>query len=188
MAEHSLRPLTALGDEAPRAATIGQVRLAENPDLALASVAARRAAALAETAQAILGDALPRPGESAGAGPVRALWTGPEQWLFEAPFQTYEDLAGTLKSAFGDAASVTEQSDAWAAFEIRGDASVEMLARLSMADAARMTGGAATRTLIEHMGCLLICRAPGRAFTLLGARSSAASLFHALTAAARAVA
>ena len=55
---------------------------------------------------------------------------------------------------------------------------------LSGADTRRMQAGSATRTAIHHMHCVIVCRASGTDFTILGPRSSAASLHHALAAAA----
>ena len=91
--------------------------------------------------------------------------------------------AATLAAAVGAAASVTDQSDAYVRFDLEGERLLDMLARLSAAD-SRMDAGAAVRTPIHHMLCLLVCREPGTRFTIYGPRSSAASLHHALTAAA----
>jgi hypothetical protein len=44
--------------------------------------------------------------------------------------------------------------------------------------------GSATRTMIEHLGCFVVIRAPGH-LSVIGPRSSAASIFHALETAAR---
>jgi sarcosine oxidase, subunit gamma len=65
---------------------------------------------------------------------------------------------------------------------------VDVLERLAPVDSREMETGAATRTVIEHIGCHLICREAGAAFTVMGARSFAGSLHHALLAAAKSVA
>lgn len=63
-----LTPICALGGTTPRVATFGAVRMAENPDLVLTSVAGS-------------GLDLPGPGQFANG----AFWTGPDQWMLERP-------------------------------------------------------------------------------------------------------
>jgi sarcosine oxidase subunit gamma len=111
---------------------------------------------------------------------------GVDQYLVEATPDTgsRKSAATRLAAALGAAASVTDQSDAYVRFDLEGDRVAGMLERLSAADNAGMDAGAAVRTPIHHMLCLLICREPGRRFTVYGPRSSAESLHHALTAAA----
>ena len=72
--------------------------------------------------------------------------------------------------------------------KLEADQATAILMRLTMLDVAAMQPGQGARSLIEHLGCLLICREAGRRFTLLGPRSSAGSLHHALTTAAASVA
>ena len=185
---HDLAPLTALGASEPRVDEIGSVRIAEVTDVALASLARRRAAtdAFDRAARDLIDADLPGPGRSAGGGEWTAHWTGPDQWLLEAPFDAHEDIAREVKAAFGDEASVTEQTDGWARFDLSGDC-LPLLERLTPLDTAAMVSGSVSRTVIEHLGCLLICReAPGR-WSVLGPRSAAGSLHHALTQGARAL-
>ena len=59
-----------------------------------------------------------------------------------------------------------------------------MLERLSAADTRLMQGGAAVRTPIHHMLCVLVRRDAYISFTIYGPRASAQSLHHALTATA----
>lgn len=187
---HDLAPLTPLGGTVPRTDTVGRVTITEIADRAIASLACRRGQqeALAKAATALFGCDLPGPGQSVHSGDWGIIWTGPDQWFVEAPFATHENIAARLKAAFGQAASVTEQSDAWGPFDISGDGVLEVLKRLVPVDTAAMASGAATRTIAEHIGCHVICRAAGQHFTLMGARSFATSLHHALMAAARSVA
>lgn len=177
----SLTPTTALGGAAPFDQTIGAIHIIEVADPQMASLAMRRGqgAAFKKAASTHLGP-LPDPGQShaKGKGKARTLWMGPDQYLVE-------DMdAAKLASAFGGSAAVTDQSDAWARFDIGGQDVLAMLERLSNTDSRRMQDGAATRTAIHHMHCVIICRAAGTQFTVLGPRSSAASLHHALVAAA----
>ncbi len=187
---HSLAPVTPLGGTVAVTETVGTITIAEVTDRALASLACRldQDAAFAGHVEALFGTTLPGPGTWVRSGDWGLIWTGPGQWFVEAPFATHEDIAARLKSAFGATASVTEQSDAWAPFDLAGPDVLAMLERLAPVDTRSMATGAATRTVIEHIGCHLICREAGTAFTVMGARSFAGSLHHALKAAALSVA
>ena len=173
----SLTPTTALGDTIPFDETIGGNRIREVSDDVMASLAMLKGKAAASQ----LGD-MPAPGHAAGyAGGDKhtsTVWMGPDQYLVEGTD------AVTLAAAFGTSAAVTDQSDAWVRFDVTGGNVVAMLERLSGADTRRMQAGSATRTAIHHMHCVIVCRAGGTDFTILGPRSSAASLHHALVAAA----
>jgi len=184
---HDLAPLTALGGSTPATDTIGPVTLAESPDWALASVAARLGqeescrAALA----AALGGAAPAIAAHMQGPDLGAFWTGPDIWMVEAPHHSHESLAAVLKAQLGDCASVTEQSDAWVRFDFGGEGLEQVFVRLCNLDLARMAAGSARRSVIEHLGCYVIRRADG--VHVYGPRSAARSLHHALTSAARAV-
>ncbi|MGC2856249.1 sarcosine oxidase subunit gamma [Novispirillum sp. DQ9] len=181
-----LTPLTALGRFEPRVDTVGSLCIAERPDVALASLARRRDKDTA-AAETFLGVALPGVATWAGKDPFGVFWTGPGQWMVEAPFASHEDLAALLKHAVGDAASITEQTDAWVRFDVSGATTPALFERLCPLDLARLATGAAQRTTIEHLGCFVLCREAGRSYTVLGPRSSAASLHHALLTAARSI-
>ena len=184
MADHRLKPLSALGREFLSVETIGPVTLAEDMDTALASLASRRGreAEVADLATQA-GIPLPGPGQAAAQGLWGAFWVGPEMWMVEAPHGSHEDIAAHLKPIFGEAASITEQTDAWARFEVTGPLP-PLFERLCNLDLWRFGSGSATRTMIEHLGVYAIRRAPNR-MTLLGPRSSADALHHALVTAAR---
>lgn len=174
---HSLSALTPLGASIPKTDQIGTITLTEVTDRALASVTCRTASMTAfHTAAAVIGLTLPQAGHWVD-GKQAAIWTGVDQWLIDAPYGP--DLAHDLKSVFGDSASITEQSDAWARFDISGAAQVDLLERLCPAPSRRMKVGMATRSTVEHIGCLLICDADR--FRMMCARSYAGSLHHALT-------
>jgi sarcosine oxidase subunit gamma len=104
-----------------------------------------------------------------------------------APIASHEDIAGIVKAAVGDAASVTEQTDGWVRFEITGERCRALFELLCNVDIQRMDAGQATRTQIEHLGTFVLCQTPGTAYSLLTLRSAAASLQHALEAAATAI-
>ena len=179
-----LKPLSALGREFLSVETIGPVTLSEDMDTALASLASRRGreAEVAELA-AQAGIPLPGPGQAGSEGAWGAFWVSPEMWMVEAPYGTHEDIAAHVKPIFGEAASITEQTDAWARFEVTGPLQ-PLFERLCNLDLDRFGPGSATRTVIEHLGTYAIRRAPNR-MTLLGPRSSADSLHHALVTTAR---
>lgn len=182
--EHGLKPLCALGGAAPKAVTIGPVTITERADVALASLAPRRGHEDALRAKAAgIGLPLPGPAEALAGRPWGAVWLTPEIWLVEAPFETHEDIAGHLKPVFGEAASITEQTDAWVRLDVTGDDLPRLFERLCAVDLATRPDGFATRTVIEHLGVTLIRRGAG-VVTLYGPRSSAGSLLHALEVAA----
>ena len=183
----SLTAMTALGGDAARDEVIGGIRISEITDTDLASMAVRRGGGGdVETASVKMFGGLPAAGGSLSKGGDSIIWMGVEQYLVEAAPDTGSRKSATtrLAAALGAAASVTDQSDAYVRFDLEGDRVAGMLERLSAADNAGMDAGAAVRTPIHHMLCLLICREPGRRFTVYGPRSSAESLHHALTAAA----
>ena len=178
-----LEPLTPLGHSAPETTTIGPVTITERTDTALASLAIRlgRAADVAAIAHQF-GIPLPKPGHHA-TDTLSAFWLAPDMWMIEAPFATHEDIRAHLLQHFNDAASITEQTDAWVRFDVTSDTLPALMERLSNFDLAKAADNAATRTVIDHLGCYLIKRSPTEV-TLYGPRSSAHSLHHALTTAA----
>nr|WP_245218847.1 sarcosine oxidase subunit gamma [Rubellimicrobium aerolatum] len=182
-----MKPLSALGREFLAVESIGPVTVAEVMDVALASLAARRGQeAVVGAAAAQAGIPLPPPGRAEVGAVCGAFWVSPEMWFLEAPFATHEDVVAHLRPVFGEAASITEQTDAWARLNVTGPLG-PLFERLCNLDLGRFEPGSATRTVIEHVGCYAIRRAPER-MTVLGPRSMAGSLHHALTVAARSVA
>jgi sarcosine oxidase subunit gamma len=159
------------------------VTVAEQPDVALASLAERAGGAerVASLAQDLTGHPPPGPRHIGGSpGGMQLMWTGPGQWLVLAPFATFETLAETLAARLTGAASVTEQTDGWVCIALTGPGSIAVLERSCALDTARMTAGMADRTGLDHMNVFVICDQPGEAYRILGARSSALSLFEAL--------
>lgn len=186
MLEPHISALTALAKPAPVVDCFPGLTIRENPDVALASVARRHGyeAEFAAASKAYFGFDLPAPGKHCEIAPWGAFWTGAEQWFLEAPFVGHEDIAAHIKPALGASASVTEQTDAWGRFDLEGEAVLAVLERLCPLDVRTMKSGVATRSLIEHLGCFVICRAEGIFFSVLCPRSASASLHHALRTAA----
>lgn len=183
----SLMALTALGAREPLTVTHGALTIAERNDVALASVAARkgRMSDLVKAAKAA-GVPLPGPATQEAGTPYSTFWVAPEMWFVEAPFATHELIAEILKSALGDGASITEQTDAWVAFDLAAADLSPVLERLCNVDFGTVATGYATRTVMEHLGVYLVKHGPGAA-RIYGPRSSADSLLHALETTARAL-
>lgn len=172
---------TALGLPEPAQETLGAFTIRENVGVALASLALRR-----DTPQpSPFGLALPGPGEWVAGDSFAAFWTGPGQWMVEAPGPE-RDIASEL-STVAPGCSVTEQTDSWVVYEITsnagGAAVTRLLEKLVNVDAGRVRPGYATRTGLEHMSIFVIRRSDER-LAVLGMRSAAGSLWHALTHAA----
>lgn len=182
-----LHALTALGQRAAQTRIIGPFCIAERFDVALASLAVRRGceAEVAAAAQAI-GLPLSAPARAAAGTACAAFWIAPGMWMIEAPFSSHEDIVAYLKPVFGDAASITEQTDAWVRFDLSAPDLAQLLERLCNVDFPQMPDGFAARTVIEHTGCYLIRRSVGEV-TFYGPRSSAGSLLHALEVASASV-
>ncbi len=182
-----LKPLTALGNDAPEVLTFGTFIITERFDVALASVALRRGREkdLAKAAKS-LGLPLPPASMATGGSTFSAFWMTPEMWMVEAAFATHDDIAGHLKLALGEAASVTEQTDAWVRFDISAVNLTPLMERLSNLDLTTLPDGFASRTVIEHLGVYLIKRSDTE-ITLYGPRASAKSLVHALEVTAKSV-
>lgn len=182
-----LAAMSPLGGATPFAETIGALRITERMDVALASLAVRRGCeeALAAAAAAL---GLPLPGPARReAGPVlAAFWTAPGQWFVEAPYASHADIVAALRPALGAAAALTEQTDGWVRLELGAADLAPLLERLCNLDFRAAPDGFATRTVIEHVGVYLLRHGAGEV-TLLGPRSSAGSLLHAITTAARAI-
>jgi sarcosine oxidase subunit gamma len=187
---HDLAPLTALGGTAPKRDTIGTVEIVEITDLALASVAARlgRERDCLESLTNLLGARPPSPGTSISGADYSAFWMGPDQWMLWTRYQGNENIAQDLRAGLGAFASVTEQTDGWACFDVSGTGTFDLFERLCPVPVRRMASGTAQRTTIHHMGCCVICLDAGRAYRVHGARSSAGALHHALCTAATSIA
>lgn len=184
MLTHRLKPLPPLGRSLSASDAAGPVTITESMDTALASLAIRRGRedeVRAHAAEA--GVPLPSPGGAASQGTWTTFWVSPEMWFVEAPYASHEDIVAHLKTHFGDAVSLTEQTDAWVRLEVTGHLQ-PLFERLCNLDLPRFGPGSATRTVIEHLGVYAIRRGP-EVMTILGPRSSAGSLYNAFSAAAR---
>jgi sarcosine oxidase subunit gamma len=179
---HNLTAITPLGGASAQIDSHGTATCTEVTDLALASVAARlgHEKACAAALKTILGTDAPGPGKSAMGDPYTAVWMGPEQWIIGASFSTHEDIEDQMKAALKDAASVTEQSDMWCGYDLSGTGLQSVMELLCNINIRAMAPGDATRTAIHHLGCIVVCGDPDGFFRIIGPRSSAGSLHHAI--------
>ncbi|MBA84504.1 sarcosine oxidase subunit gamma [Thalassobius sp. S69A] len=173
-----LTPITALGGPAARVASFGSVSLTENTGLALASLAGA-----ADVAP--MGLDLPPVGGAVSAGGYGAFWTGPSQWMIEAAGRAETDFAAALQAQAPDCV-VTEQTDGFVCFEITapGAGLTGLLQKLVNLDPKTLGPGRAVRTGLEHMTVFLIRRSDTQ-LAVIGMRSLAETLWHALSVAAR---
>ena len=186
---HKLKPLTPLGAVEPQVDAFPGLLISERSDRALASLAARQGseAQAASAAEGLTGFALPESAQHASGGDYMAWWMGPDLWMIDAPHDSHEGLAGMVKGAVGDAASVVEQTDGWCRFDVDGNRALEVFERLCNANLRTAKAGAAVRTSMEHLGVFVLCLEASKTFAVIGPRSSAASLHHALVAMAKSV-
>ena len=180
-----LHSLTPLGAEKPRVTMVGDTCIAEHVGFALASVTARAggAAATKKALAKIINQPAPEAGQFVG-GDIAAFWTGPEQWFLQAPFASHEDIENFCGASFAGHASVVEITDGWCRFVLSGPHILRILSLLCAIDIRQFAPGAAMRTSIEHLGCFVL-RVAEDEIQILGPRSSAGSLHHALCAAAK---
>ena len=184
---HGLKAVSPLGGFEPQVDAFTGLLIREVTDRALASLGARQGSedAVKSAAASYLGGALPEPASWNANGEFAAWWMGPDLWMISAPHDNHELLAGELKEAVGEAGSVVEQTDGWCRFDMEGSRCFDVLERLCNANIRAGKPGDATRTSMEHLGVFLLCHEAGQKYSIVGPRSSAGSLHHALVAAAQ---
>lgn len=161
---------------------LGDNRILERDDLVLVSVATPLGgdAALADALSSAFSLDAPSPTRTAANGDVLAIRTTPDQILLALPRRS-PDPAGEAQARLGGAGYTTDQSDVWVVLEISGPdtlAALERVCPLNL-DSDRFPNGAAARTVMEHMGALIV-RLERDRFLLMSASSSAASFLHAV--------
>lgn len=120
---------------------------------------------------------LPGPVE-ATLSPLLVLPLGRGQWLMQGECPDITAISAQV--------CVTDQSDAWCAFQLGGEAVPALLERLVAPAPSNYISGRAVRTQIEHIGCWVV-GLDNNEWQILGPRSSAESLFDALKSAAETV-
>ncbi len=186
---HKLKAISPLGSTKPVVETFPGLSIAEATDRALASISVRSGqdAEFFGRAAVILGFDLPQPGGAVAGAVFSAFWIGPDSWMIDADYKTHERIAFDLKDVLQETASVVEQTDGWCRFDVTGNAACDLFERLCNVDIRAMKTNQATRCALHHIGCYIWCHTSGAEFSILGPRSSARSLHHALTEAARTV-
>lgn len=159
---------------------IGENQIVERDDLALVSIATPLGgdAALAKALDSGWGLTMPEPTVSSVAQDIRAIRTGPDQLILIFPHAT-PDARAFVQAKIGEAGYTTDQTDVWVALEISGPDTLAALERLCPLDVARFAEGGSARTVMEHMGAMIV-HLSGDRFLLLSASSSAQSFLHAV--------
>lgn len=157
---------------------IGENRILERADLAIVSVATPLdgESALQAALQNGWGLSIPAPGSSTVSGDTRAVWTAPDQLLLVFPHAT-PDANAAVQQTLGGTGYTTDQTDVWVILEISGPQTLSALERLCPLDAAHFPDGGAARTVMHHMGALIV-RLGTERFLLMSASSSAQSFLH----------
>lgn len=180
MPDYQLIPRTAFGDDQALVTEIGAAKLTERPDFSIASVSSR-------AGQGDISSALTK-GDSVGVSQFVhtddrcVFWTGPDQWFVMGDHATEENLAQSLSADLGSASTITKQNDGWVVFDLTGDNLNNVLERLCLINLAAFSAGSVQRTVIEHIGCYVLCLDKNTTYRLLCGRSYAVSFAHAIIA------
>jgi len=160
----------------------GDLHLREMTDLALVSLAIPLGgeAAVKKAIKSAYKLEMPDSGRSAATKSHRLIRIAPDQAMLA--FATDAALAEPeVQIALKGTCYTTNQTDAWVALSINGPdvrRALERLCPIDLDDAA-FPGNSAVRTVMEHMGSMII-RTDQDAFMLLSASSSAGSFLHAV--------
>ena len=123
---------------------------------------------------------LPSVAKSSYSGNLTLRWLRPNTWLVEEPYYEVDMLEKKIKKNVGIFGSVVNQSDAWCLFDLNGPCCPKILERLCNVDIDSMAEGDISSTKIEHLSCLIICKKEQVEYRIMGPRSAAGSLYHAI--------
>ena len=159
---------------------IGANRIKERDDLALVSIATPLGGndALETAIRNAWSLDMPTPTQTTTSGDTRAIRTSPDQMLLVFPHAT-PDANSVVQGKLGGAGYTTDQTDSWVVLDIAGPDTMAALERLCPLDLARFNVGTSGRTVMEHMGALIV-RTGETDFLLMSASSSAQSFLHAV--------
>jgi len=125
---------------------------------------------------------LPVPGKShlTSNGLSRLMGLSLDQWLIVSVDQEYE-LKSLLENSLSNKSYVTLQTDAWVCIRISGRSALKALERICPVnlDPDLFLKDFIARTMMEHLGSIVICENPN-SYLLMSASSSAKSFLHAL--------
>lgn len=172
-----LKPMTALGGTDPKHFQIGDVSLQEDNGLELASLSIDQGPTVPQP----FGVTLPDVERNSFYNDLLMFWIGPNKWMFARESKPQNDLAADLKSTLPDYA-VTVQTDGFVVIHVTGAENTlqKLLTKLVNIHRDALAPGCAVRTNLDHMTVFLL-RKDDKTLTLLGMRSFANSLWHALT-------
>jgi len=126
------------------------------------------------------GMAFPKPNRSGSKNAARCIWFGRNQALL---------IGAVADASLGEYAAIVDQSDAWCAVSLSGEATEAVLARLVPVDMrrAQFKRGHTVRTQVGHMPASITRTGPD-SFMILVFRSMAATLIHELKQAMQSIA
>ena len=137
------------------------------------------AEALAKKVKTAFGGSIPKVGQSyVGKGDARVVAFTDDQF-----FVVYEGephgAVPLIEKKLGKTGYYVEQTNNWVALELSGPKAIAALERICAIDMAVFAVDAAERTVMEHMGALVIRRGQDD-FLLMSASSTAGSFLHAV--------
>ena len=186
---HKLKALTPLNNDQLAFDRFEGITLREENDLSLAMLMKHSGTdkdfhALAKN---ILKVDFPKVSKSVTQGERVIRWIRSDTWLIEAPYIGHGKLESEIKDLFGNAVAVVEQSDAFCLFDIEGLKCTEVLARLCNVDTGKMKKGDISATQLEHLNCFIVCKKEGQQYRIMGPRSAAISIQHAIISAIKSI-
>jgi sarcosine oxidase subunit gamma len=168
---------------------LGEVTIAEVTGRAIVSIATPHGGenALSEALAAAYKIEYPGAGKSAVSDIGRTRFLGLQQDQIFALFEgSSASPVGAIAEKLGDAAYLTDQSDSWVMISVSGPKCRTALERICPIDLHpdAFPEGAVARTIMEHLGSIILREGPEH-YLLMSARSSAASFLHAIETSAR---
>ena len=161
-----------------------ETELVEVTDKALVSIAIPQGDAdkLQKAMAAAYGTTFPVPGSStlSADGAARFLGLQPDQCFAMFEFEGNEAIRA-VAGALDDKCYCTDQSDSWAILRLSGTLALTALERICPLDLTptEFPPGNVARTVMEHLGVILLCEDKNR-YVLMSPRSSALSFLHAI--------
>ena len=179
MADITLQAVPVLGGVDK---TLVENRIVERSDLAIVSVATPcdGGEALASALQNGWALEMPSHTRSTTIADTRAVRTASDQLLLFFQHDT-PDANSVVQGKLAGAGYTTDQTDSWVVLEVSGPDTLAALERICPLDlhSQNFPVNASARTIMEHMGAIIIRLDPEK-FLLLSASSSSGSFLHAV--------
>ncbi|MEO0946296.1 MAG: sarcosine oxidase subunit gamma [Pseudomonadota bacterium] len=161
---------------------MGANRIVELDEIAVVSIAVPlgNQEKLAKALKSGWSIGVPEPTLSTANGNLRAVRTGADQFMLLFPHES-PNAEAVVQAKLKGAGYTTDQTDNWVVLEVSGPDVAAALERLSPVDLSvdAFPVGASARTVMEHMGAIVI-RLDHDRFMLMSASSSAKSFLHAV--------